>query len=232
MTRDWHTERMRRYGQFCPIAVGAEIFAERWTPLIVRELFAGSTRFNQLQRGLPRIPKAILARRLRYLEQFGVVERRAGGADIGYYLTPAGQELAAVAVKLGEWASRWGYAAIGEHNLDPDFLLWDMHRGIVVERLPERRIVVRIILTGAHERRYWLVLERPEPSLCLIDPGFDDDLIVTADTVALHRVWVGEVDLAKALTTGAVALDGPAELRRAFPGWLALGFFTRRRATS
>jgi DNA-binding HxlR family transcriptional regulator len=221
---------MRGYGQFCPIAVGAEIFAERWTPLIVRELSAGSTRFNDLRRGLPRIPRALLVRRLRALERSGVVERRAdavrGGA--GYHLTAAGQELAEVAVALGDWARRWGYAEVGPDNLDADFLLWDMHRGIVVERLPERRVVVQIDLTGACERHYWLVLERPEPSLCLVDPGMDVDLTVTADTMALHRVWVGELDLAKALTAGSVALDGPAEMRRAFPGWLALGFYVRR----
>jgi DNA-binding HxlR family transcriptional regulator len=224
---------MRGYGQFCPIAVGAEIFAERWTPLIVRELFAGSTRFNQLQRGLPRIPKAILARRLRFLEQVGVVEHRVDAdGGTGYHLTAAGHDLATVAVALGAWAKEWGYADIQDRLLDPDFLLWDMHRGIVVERLPERRVVVRVDLVGARERSYWLVMERPEPSLCLVDPGMEVDLLMTADTVALHRVWVGELDLAKALTTGAITLEGAPELRRAFPGWLALGFYARQPATT
>lgn len=220
---------MRTYGQFCPIAVGAEIFAERWTPLILRELYAGSHRFNDLVRGLPRIPRTMLVQRLRTLEGFGVVERRAaeGGGSGCYYLTPAGQELAEVAIGLGDWAKRWGHTQIGSHNLDPDFLLWDMHRGIIVDRLPAQRTVVRIELTGSCSRVYWLVLERPEPSLCLVDPGFDVDLFVTADTAALHRVWVGELDVAKALRSGAIVLDGPAALRRTFPGWLALGFYAR-----
>lgn len=220
---------MRTYGQFCPIAVGAEIFAERWTPLILRELSAGSHRFNDLVRGLPRIPRAMLVQRLRSLESFGVVERRPGpDGDSGcYFLTPAGQDLADVAIRLGDWAKQWGYAEIGPHNLDPDFLLWDMHRGIVVERLPEKRIVVQIELTGAHQRLYWLVLESPEPSLCLVDPGFEVDLLMTADTVTLHRVWTGELELAKALRSRAIVLDGPEVLRRAFPGWLALGFYAR-----
>lgn len=225
---------MRTYGQFCPIAVGAEIFAERWTPLILRELLAGSTRFNDLLRGLPRIPRAMLAQRLRSLEAYGVVERRAeqGIETSRYYLTPAGQELATVAVQLGNWARRWGHSEIGAHNLDPDFLLWDMHRGIMVERLPPGRTVVRITLTGACTRDYWLILEQPEPSLCLVDPGFDVDLAVIADTVALHRIWVGEIDLAGALARGTVVLDGPPALRHAFPGWLALGFFTRTSITA
>lgn len=220
---------MRTYGQFCPIAVGAEIFAERWTPLILRELLAGSTRFNDLYRGLPRIPRAILVQRLRSLEAFGVIERRVmeDGKSGCYVLTPAGQDLAAVVIALGDWAKRWGHAEIGAHNLDPDFLLWDMHRGIAVERLPAGRTVVKIALTGACLRAYWLVLEQPEPSLCLTDPGFDVDLFVTADTVALHRVWVGELEMAKALRSKSIVLDGPSALRRAFPNWLALGFYAR-----
>lgn len=220
---------MRTYGQFCPIAVGAEIFAERWTPLIIRELMAGSTRFNDLQRGLPRIPKAVLSQRLRYLEQFNVIERipESGSGGGGYRLTESGQELARVAVRLGEWARQWGYAAIAPGNLDPDFLLWDIRRGINIDNLPDGRTTLRIDLTGACRRPYWLVLERPEPSLCLTDPGFEIDLHVTADTVALHRIWVGEEDLAHALTTGRITLDGPPHLRRAFPTWLALGYFTR-----
>ena len=222
---------MRTYGQFCPIAVGAEIFAERWTPLILRELFSGSTRFNDLERGLPRIPRAMLAQRLRTLEAFGVIERRTGERQTsGYYLTPAGQDLAGVAIALGDWANEWGHSRIGAHNLDPDFLMWDIHREIVLERLPLGRTVVRIDLTGACQRPYWLVLERPESSLCLVDPGLEIDLFVTADTIAIHKVWVGELELANALSSGAIALDGLPALCRDFPTWLALGFFTRSKS--
>ena len=221
---------MRTYGQFCPIAVGAEIFAERWTPLIVRELFAGSSRFNDLQRGLPRIPKAILVQRLKTLQHFGVVERRIDAelGSIGYYLTRAGQDLAELAVGLGDWARRWGQAEIAPERMDPDYLLWDIHRGIVIDRLPKETVVAQIDLTGAHKRRYWLVMERPTPTLSQLDPGLETDLVLTADTVALHRVWMGELDFAKALMAGSITLEGPAELRRDFPSWLALGLFAHR----
>ena len=137
-----------------------------------------------------------------------------------------------MAVALGDWARKWGHSEIGAHNLDPDFLLWDMHRGINVDHLPAGRTVVQITLTGACSRSYWLVLEQPEPSLCLVDPGFDIDLLVTADTVALHRIWAGELDLAQALSMGAVVLEGPAALRHSFPSWLALGFFSRPHGNS
>jgi DNA-binding HxlR family transcriptional regulator len=225
---------MRTYGQFCPIAVGAEIFAERWTPLIVRELSEGSARFNDLQRGLPRIPKAILVQRLKRLQHFGVVERRIDAelGSIGYYLTKAGQDLAELAVGLGDWARRWGQAEIAPERMDPDYLLWDIHRGIVIDSLPAETVVAQVDLTGAHKRRYWLVLERPASTLSQLDPGLEIDLVVTADTMALHRVWMGELDFAKALTAGLLTLEGPANLRRDFPNWLALGRFAHRDSTA
>jgi DNA-binding HxlR family transcriptional regulator len=222
---------MKTYGQFCPIAIAAEIFAERWTPLIVRELFAGSTRFSELERGLPRIPKSVLAQRLRALEAAGVIERHdtsAKGRGARYRLTRAGRELAEIVLLLGDWGKQWAKVEIGPHNVDPDFLFWDMHRRIRLDRLPDRRVVVRFDLTGTCQRSYWLLLERPEPSMCVTDPGFEVDLLVTADTVALHRVWVGDADLATALRKGLIVIDGPAALRRAFPEWLALSIYMER----
>lgn len=220
---------MKSYGQFCPIAIAAEIFAERWTPLILRELSDGSYRFNEIERGLPRISKSVLAQRLRSLAAAGVVERRdAAGRGVEYLLTPAGLELAELAILMGDWANRWANVEIGPHNLDPDLLMWDMHRRIHLDRLPDCRVVVRFDLTGARTSSYWLLLERPEPSLCLTDPGFEVDLYVTADTAVMHRVWMGQMDLARALADRQIELDGPAPLRRAFPGWLALGFYVTR----
>ena len=221
---------MRGYGQFCPIAIASEVFAERWTPLGVRELFCGSRRFNELQRGLPGIPKAVLVHRLRSLEAAGVIERREHPSGRGweYHITPAGEELGEVVLQLGDWAQRWADVEIGSHNLDPDLLIWDIHRRLHADRLPERRVVVEIDLTGACRKSYWLVLERPTASVCWTDPRFDVDLLVTADTVALHRVWMGHLDFALALRDRSIELDGPAELRRDFPGWLALSVYASR----
>ena len=91
-----------------------------------------------------------------------------------------------------------------------------------------QRHAVVLDLTGAREKSYWLVLERPEVSVCWTDPGFEPDLFVTADTVALHRIWVGQLPLAPALRDGLIDVDGPDELRRAFPDWLKLSVFTER----
>jgi DNA-binding HxlR family transcriptional regulator len=218
---------MRPYGQFCPVAKASEIFAERWTPLIVRELFFGSHRFNELENGLPRIPKSLLSQRLRALERAGIVERRSTrqGRGVEYHLTAAGQELGAVVGQLGEWGQRWVNSTVSLDDLDPTLLMWDMHRRIHVHLLPYRRVVAQFDFVGACAMSIWLILERPEPSVCFKDPGFEIDLLVTADTLALHQVWVGHLDLAKALRDGLVALDGPADLTRAFPSWLALSMF-------
>jgi DNA-binding HxlR family transcriptional regulator len=221
---------MRSYGQFCPVAIASEVFAERWTPLVVRELFCGSHRFNELLNGLPRMPRSVLVQRLRSLEAAGVVERRADAAGrvVEYHLTQAGAELGDVVLRLGDWGKRWADIPVGPDNLDPDLLLWDIHRRLDGDRLPDERAVVEIDLTGAHRKSYWLVLERPLVSICWSDPGFEVDLRVIADSVALHRVWVGQVELAAALRQGAITLEGPAELRRAFPQWLKLSIFVER----
>ncbi|HLH24302.1 MAG TPA: helix-turn-helix domain-containing protein [Chloroflexota bacterium] len=218
---------MRTYGGFCPVAKAAEIFAERWTPLIIRELLAGSHRFHELEQGVPGIPHSLLVQRLRSLERAGVVERRttANGRRVEYWPTPAGQGLWDVVRLLGEWGQRWVNHDIGPADTDPQLLMWDMHRRIHLDRLPERRVVVQFEFRGARQGVFWLVLERPEPSVCLKDPEFDVDMRVTADTVALHRVWMGQMALADAMHRGLVEIDGPRELVWAFPDWLALNLF-------
>ena len=169
-------------------------------------------------------------RRLRTLEATGVIERRvdAEGRGIAYHLTDAGRDLGEIVLLLGDWGQRWANVEISEANLDPDLLIWDMHRRLDTEGLPQQRLVVRIDLTGAHRKSYWLVMEQPTVSVCWTDPGFDVDLEVSADTVALHRVWVGQLDLKLALRDRLIELEGPAPLRRAFPQWLKLSIYTER----
>jgi len=218
---------MKTYGQFCPVAKASEIFAERWTPLIIRELIMGCRRFNELQFGLPHIPRSLLVQRLRSLEDAGVLERGedADGKKAGYYLTAAGQELFDIVKGLGEWGQRWIDHDMTEHSVDPKLLMWDMHRRIHMDRLPPRRVVAQFDFHGAYRGTYWLVLDRPEPSVCMHPPGFDIDLTVTADTAVLHRVWMGREALADALRNETVKVDGPTDLVRAFPSWLALSIF-------
>jgi DNA-binding HxlR family transcriptional regulator len=223
---------MKGYGQFCPVAMACEIFAERWTPLILRELFSGAHRFNDIRRGVPLISRSLLSQRLRELEEGGVISSRplAAGRGREYSLTKAGEEFREVVDGLGAWGQRWAINQFDPDNLDVGVLMWNVHRRIDVERLPPGRTVVRFDLRGmaAHckaMRTWWLVLQRPEVDLCLKDPGFDVDLAVSADAGALARVWMGQLTFGQALRSGAVRVEGPRALVQAFPGWLLLSHF-------
>ncbi len=223
---------MKRYGQFCPVAKACEIVAERWTPLVLRELLCGSTRFSELQRGVPLMSRTLLAQRLRELEDAGVVASapRARGRGREYRLTAAGEEIQSVISGLGEWGQRWARRRIDPADLDGELLAWDIHRRLNVDRLPARRVVVRFDLRGVprHQpgrKTWWLVLTRPDVDLCLKDPGYDVDLTVDADLAALTRVWMGDMPLGDALRAGLIRLDGSRDLVRAFPDWLGLSTF-------
>jgi DNA-binding HxlR family transcriptional regulator len=222
---------MRGYGQFCPVAQAAEIFAERWTPLVIRELVCGSHRFNDLHRGLPLMSRSLLAQRLRRLEAAGIVERAPSGDGIGsdYVLTQAGEEFRPVIEAMGRWGQRWS-RRFDATDLDPGLLVWDMQRNLHRERLPSRRVVMQMEFRGVPRRhqgrcRWWLLLEPQTVDVCLKDPGFDVDLFVQADLAAMTKVWMGDLRLNDTLRSGAVALEGQPQLVRQFPTWLGLSTF-------
>lgn len=223
---------MKGYGQFCPVAVAAEIFAERWTPLILRELFSGSRRFGEIRSGMPLISRTLLSQRLRELEDAGVVVSAplAGGRGREYRLTPAGEEFREVVERLGAWGQRHAPRQFAPENLDPALLLWAMHRRIDLSRLPKPRVVVRFELRGVPARCVqlrvaWLVLERAGVDVCMRDPGFEVDLVLRADIGALARVWAGHLEWAEAVRAGSITLAGPRALVHAFPRWLLLSHF-------
>lgn len=210
------------YGQFCPVAVASEVFAERWTPVILRELVLGSRRFNEIQRGVPRISRALLVKRLRDLAAHGVITSVGGD----YRLTEAGAELGELVVQLGKWGQRWT-TPVRRDNLDARLLLWDMRRRLAVDRMPDRRLVMQFDFRGVPAtpktpRTYWLVIQRPDVDLCIIEPGFEVDLFVEADLAALSRVWLGEIPIRQAIREGDVNLAGDRQVVREFPSWLLL----------
>ncbi|MCO5177307.1 MAG: helix-turn-helix transcriptional regulator [Thermomicrobiales bacterium] len=219
---------MPGYGQFCPVAKAAEVFAERWTPLIMREILLGSSHFNELERGLPHISRSVLAQRLKSLERDGLIERRADGSgrNTTYLPTAAGRDLFDVIHLLGVWGARWMNRDVREEDVDVDLLLWDMHRRINLDQLPAHRVVIQFQFTGMSSKRYWLVLLPTEAAVCVTDPGFDVDIYATADTMALHRVWVGHLPFPTALASGAVQLEGRRDLVRLFPSWFQLSMFS------
>ena len=214
------------YHQFCPVAKAMELLDERWTLLLVRELVTGSQRFNELRRGLPRMSPTLLSRRLQQLERAGVLVREVDGNDVRYVLTPAGQELRPVVEALGVWGTRW-IGELGDEDLDPKLLLWDMHRHVDLEAIPHGRTVVRFRFPDApaDTRNWWMVITADDADVCDVDPGFDVAVTVTASLRGLVQVWRGDLRWADALRSGAVAVQGPEALRRAVPRWFTLSTF-------
>jgi DNA-binding HxlR family transcriptional regulator len=220
-----------RFGQICPVAVACEVFAQPWTPIILREMFAGSQHFNEIHRGIPVISRALLATRLRSLEGHGVIARESlpQGRGHRYRLTEAGREFHSVIEGLGAWGQRWT-VRIERDNLDPGFLMWNMRRRIALDLLPPRRTVVHFKYGGVPVRHrgprlFWLILENMEADLCIKDPGFEVDLCVEADLAAMARVWLGDITFEHALRSGKVQLTGSRKLAQAFPAWLMLSHF-------
>lgn len=217
---------MKSYGEYCPIAMGAEAIGDRWTPLVLRELICGSQRFSDIHRGVPRMSRTLLAQRLKQLERLEIVERRTGPT---YHLTEAGRDLEAVVWGIGDWAMHWMFGDPAKEHLDGAHLMWRVRQRIVESALPERRTVVQFDFPGAHRgRRVWLLLDPAGSSVCERDEGFAVDLHVEADIQEFMRIWAGRTTWADAIADGSLHLDGPRPLVRAFPTWFALSPFATR----
>ena len=212
---------MSTYGQFCPVAKAMEVLDERWTLLVVRELLAGSTRFNELRRGNPKMSPALLSKRLRTLERAGVVRRNAEGHQVSYQLTDCGKELSAVVDSLGSWGVRW-IGELGEEDLDPHLLMWDIRRTVAVEAWPRERTVLAFRFSDVAPRaaRWWLVVSGSEVDVCDDEPGFEPSATVSTSLRTLTEIWRGDQSWMQALKAGAVTFDGRSQVRRAIPQWM------------
>ncbi len=210
---------MTGYGQFCPVSKAAEVICQRWTPLILRELLVGSSRFNEIRRGVPTCSPALLTKRLRELEVAAVVQRGPDGAT--YHLTEAGQELFPLIQGLGEWGQRWARSDYGPDDLDPGLLLWDVRR-FLAPGLGDARVVVQLVFPSLPPKRrfFWIVVDAQEVDLCLTDPGHPVDVVIEADLRSLTRVWMGDAQFLDEVAAGNIALEGPTSLTRRIPRWL------------
>ena len=214
------------YHQFCPVAKAMELLDERWTLLIVRELVTGSQHFNQLRRGLPRMSPTLLSKRLNQLARAGIVDRQTDGHEVRYVLTQAGHELRPVVEALGIWGVRW-IGELGDQDLDPHLLMWDMHRHVNREELPDGRTVIQFRFhdVPAAQRDWWLVITPDDVDVCDFDPGHDVSVTVSASLRPMVEVWMGDLDWPAALRSGSIEMHGPADMRRALPRWFELSTF-------
>lgn len=215
------------YGQFCPVSMAAEVFCSRWTPLILRELMAGTTRFNDLRRGVPRMSPALLSKRLKELEKAGIVAVERRGGTVDYTLTPAGMDLREVVMSLGIWGQRWVESQLSLRNLDPTLLMWDMRRNLILEPLPPRKCTIQFQypeLPGA-KKNFWLVVDNEIVDLCYFDPGFEIDLLVRSPLRTMTAVWMGLAKLRSEIDAGTIELDGDPAIAGAMQNWLGLSPF-------
>lgn len=220
------------YGQFCPVAMAAEIVCTRWTALVLREMLCGSRRFSDLRKGVPRMSPTLLSKRLKELEEMQIIRQqrdpRTGSPE--YVLTEAGDELRPVIMSLGNWGQKWIESNLSLRNLDPTLLMWDMRRHLNPEPLPKRRVTVRFTFPEAaqHVRDHWLVVEPSgETDLCHLDPGHEVDLFVTGSLRAMTAVWMGKAKLREVVEDGSLELIGDAALARNMQSWLGLSPFAR-----
>ncbi len=217
------------YGQFCPVSMAADVICSRWTVLVIRELLCGSTRFNDLRRGIPRMSPSLLSKRLKELEGSGVVRVVPTGQKgvNEYLLTEAGEELRPLVIGLGTWGYRRLGSRLALQNLDPTLLMWDMRRGINVAPFPAGRSTVEFAYPELPEshRFYWLVIEDGAVDVCWVDPGYEVDLWVKSALRVMTAVWMGYANLMAEITAGRIEVDGNPLLARSMPLWLGLSPF-------
>jgi DNA-binding HxlR family transcriptional regulator len=221
------------YNQFCPVAMAAEVLCTRWTIVLLRELVAGSTRFNELRRGVPRMSPALLSKRLKDLEAAGIVARSpvAGDPDLyEYTLTAAGKDLGQVVGAIGAWGQRWVTTESSLGKLDPNLLMWDMRRNINTEPMPKRRSTIQVIFSDLQEtrRNRWLIVDPGEEvDLCSVDPGFDVDLYLVTDLRTMTEIWMGYTTLTRAKADSKLVITGNRQLEASMNSWLGLSPFAR-----
>jgi DNA-binding HxlR family transcriptional regulator len=221
------------YKQFCPLSMAAEVLCTRWTMVLLRELVAGSTRFNDLRRGVPKMSPTLLSQRLKELELAGIIERKEVPGEKGifeYRLTEAGRDLRPVVEAMGFWGQKWVESRLSLKNLDPSLLMWDMRRNLNTTPMPKKRSVVQFSYPElpATQRSWWLIVDPKESvDLCSIDPGFDVDLYVSVDLRTMTAIWMGLDTVRAAIANRRLMLTGNRQLATAMQTWLGLSPFAK-----
>lgn len=219
---------MPGYGQFCPMAKATELIGEKWTLLILRELLLGTTRFNDFQRALSRMSPTLLSKRLRRLEECGIIIRKkiSGQKSYEYRLTAAGKELGPLVEILAVWGMRWVRDRLSDSDLDVEFLMREMQRQIRAEHLPDGETVICLSFDELTEHRtWWLVVNVDSVDLCTDDPGKEVDLYISSSVRTLAQVWRGDLEIRKALRNGSVKTNGFRHLVSTMPDWFGVSLY-------
>lgn len=213
---------MRTYGQYCPIARASEILAERWTPIILRDILNGANTFTDLAEGAPGLSRTLLSTRLKQLEKAGVIKIDPKPDSRGkiYTLTEAGQDLRQVMLALGTWGERW--IELAPEHLDPGRVLESWCRLYINhERLPSQRTVVRFDFPDLPIKgnQAWMIFNGHDSEVCRTHPGFNEDLVVVAQSRAFAEWHLGRITWIEALKNQQIVVHGPPHLAKALPQW-------------
>jgi len=213
------------YGQYCPLSLASEVLGERWTILIIFALCDGSSRFNRLQRALPRISASTLAQRLRSLEEARVIskQKRVDGGAIEYQLTDAGEDLVPIVKQMAQWGQRWA-RDLEVEDLDPRHLIWSVHLRLNLDAMPSGRTTIQFEFTDVRhiDRFYWIVVNEHKVDVCLKHPGHEPDVYVTSEILRFIEAWRGFRSLEQEVKAGQIRVTGPPQLQKAFTSWLLL----------
>jgi DNA-binding HxlR family transcriptional regulator len=218
------------YGQFCPVSMASEVLCTRWTLLVLREFLCGSTRFNELRRGLPRMSPSLLSKRLKDMQAAGIIAVSADDKGTpSYHLTVAGEELRGVVMAVGTWGQRWVESHLSLRNLDPSLLMWDMRRHLDPRPLPPQRCTIQFLYPelAAAQQNWWLVVTSGDVDLCKDDPGFEIDLLIEGSLRSMTAVWMGLTDVTHEVDAGRLRVDGDPAIARAMQAWLGLSPFAK-----
>ena len=225
---------MKRYGQFCPIAKAAEIFCERWTALVIRNIAVGAHRFSDIRRGVPLMSATLLSQRLKMLEAERIVERvRADGAGHwSYRLTRKGEDFVPLVEALGEWGQRWSRRALEPGEIDFGLLIWGLEFSVNPGAFGSRPVTVRIEFQDQPEdkRFAWFVNDGEEVELCLTDPGHEVDLWLSATLRDITYLYNGDLKLGAAIESGRLDVLGAKDLVRRLENWFNFSPLTEVRA--
>ncbi len=216
---------MTSYGQFCPVSKATEIIGEKWTLLIMRELLLGTCRFNDFQRSMSRISPTVLNKRLKFLEEMGIIlkKRISGQKGFEYRLTAMGKELEPVVEQVAIWGQRWARGQMADEELDVELLMWDIHRNIKKDSLPDGETVLSFTFNDLERyKHWWLVIARDDVDLCTEDPGKDVDLYIASNVRTMVEVWQGDTDLKAALRHKRILATGSKHLVRSMTDWFSL----------
>lgn len=215
-------KKSNQSGSLCPAVKAADMIGDKWTLLLMRELFLGASRYNEFQRAMPRISPTVLSKRLKRMEQDGLIIKKTviGEKVKEYRLTTCGRELGPLIDYMSKWGLRWARRRLSEEDLDVGSFMWDFHRSLKTTELPDGETVFSVTFSGLESyKRWWLIANNDVVDLCTDDPGKEVDLYIFSSLPALAEVWMGDTSIAAATKLEDIRISGASYLMKTAPQW-------------